>query len=186
MSWSQKRIVIDSLVAALKNNSGREIEAAIRDIESAEIWQSSIMAIVQSGKPHPEISTRFHSLWTTMGHRIRERVSDDDLLCDALRILLPVYGGPGLKLYRGESVDRWRTQAYGFAWTENIDIARMFARGLNAGYGQGGVLLSTDAPTEAIIAGPSKHSIYLGEHEHVVDWRKLREIKSLERFPRTK
>ncbi len=144
------------------------------------------MAMIQIGKPHPEISTGFHTLWTEMGHRIREQVLDDNLLCDALRIMLPVYIGPGLKLYRGESVDRWKKQYYGFAWTEEIDIARMFARGLKGDYGPGGVLLSTDAPTEAIIAGPSKHSIYLGEHEYVVDWRQLREITPLERFPRIK
>ncbi len=142
--------------------------------------------MIQIGKPHPEISIGFHTLWTERGHRIREQVLDDDLLRDALRILLPVYVGTDLTLYRGENIDRWRTQAYGFAWTEEIDIARMFARGLNAWDGQGGVLLSTDAPTEAIIAGPSKHSIYLGEHEYVVDWRQLREITSLERFPRIK
>ena len=162
------------------------IEAAVVEkVEAAGIWRSSLMAMIKIGKPHPEISTEFHSLWTVMGHRIREQVLDDDLLRDALRILLPVYAGPGLELYRGESVDRWRTQAYGFAWTDKIDIARMFAGGLNAGYGQGGVLLSTDAPTEAIMAGPNKHSISLGENEYVVDWRQLREITPLECFPQT-
>ena len=138
--------------------------------------------MIQIGKPYPEISTGFHTLWTERGHRIREQAKDDDLLRDALRILLPVYVGPGLKLYRGESVDRWKTQTYGFAWTEKIDIARMLARGLNAVAGQGGVLLSADAPTEAIIAEHNEHTIYLGEYEYVVDWRQLREITPLERF----
>jgi hypothetical protein len=177
---------IRCLCTAFEGNNWPAVNAAIEKIETDGIWRSSIMAIIQIGKPQPEISTGFHTLWTEMGHRIREQVLDDDLLRDALRILLPVYVGPGLKLYRGENADRWRTQAYGFAWTEEIDTARMFARGLNAGYGQGGVLLSADAPTEAIIAGPSKHSIYLGEHEYVVDWRQLRDITPLERFPRTK
>ncbi len=114
---------------------------------------------------------------------MREQVLDDDLLRDALRILLPAYFGPRLKLYRGESVDRWKTQTYGFAWTDKIDIALMFARGLNAMPGQGGVLLTADAPTEAIIAGHNEHTIHLGEFEYVVDWRQLREITPLKRFP---
>ena len=163
------------------------IEAAgVEKVDAAGIWRSAITAMIEMGKPHPEISTRFHTLWNVMGHRIREQVLDDDLLRDALRILLPVYVGPGLKLYRGESVDRWRTQAYGFAWTDKIDIARMFARGLNAMAGQGGVLLSADAPTEAIIAGLNEYTIRMGEYGYVVDWRQLRKITPLERFPPSK
>ena len=142
--------------------------------------------MIQIGKPHPEISIGFHTLWTERGHRIREQAKDDDLLRNVLRNLLPVYVGPGLKLYRGESVERWKTQSYGFAWTDKIDIALMFARGLNAMPGQGGVLLTADAPTEAIIAGNNEHTIVLGEFEYVVDWRKLREIAPLEYFPGTK
>ena len=162
------------------------MESALNKVETASFWGTAITAMIQIDKPHPEISTGFHTLWTERGHRVREQAKDDDLLRDALRILLPVYVGPGLKLYRGESVDRWKTQTYGFAWTEKIDIARMFARGLNAVAGQGGVLLSADAPTEAIIAGHNEHTIYLGEYEYVVDWRQLREITPLERFPPSK
>lgn len=175
---------IRCLCTALESNNWPAVEAAIEKVEAAGIWRSSIMAIVKIGKPHPKISTGFHTLWTVKGHLIREQVLDDDLLRDALHILLPVYVGPDLTLYRGENVDRWKTQAYGFTWTKEINVARMFARGLNAAHGQGGVLLSTDAPIEAIIAGPSQHSIYLGEHEYVVDWCKLREITPLECFPR--
>ena len=177
---------IHCLCTALENNNWpaarAALDAALDKIEAAGFWRSAITAMIQIGKPHPEISAGFHTLWTARGDRIREQAKDDDLLRDALRILLPVYVGPGLKLYRGESVDRWKTQTYGFAWTEKIDIARMFARGLNAVAGQGGVLLSADAPTEAIIAGHNEHTIYLGENEYVVDWRQLREITPLERF----
>ena len=176
--WPAVRAAITAAVVAKVDAAG-----VVEKVDAAGIWRSAITAMIEIGKPHPEISTRFHTLWNKMGHRIREQVLDDDLLRDALRILLPVYVGPGLKLYRGESVDRWKSETYGFAWTDKIDIARMFARGLNAMAGQGGVLLSADAPTEAIIAGPSKHSIYLGEYEYVVDWRQLREITSLECFP---
>ena len=174
--------------AAIKAAVVPKVDAAgvVEKVDAAGIWRSAITAMIKIGKLHPEISTDFHDLWTESGHRIREQVLDDDLLRDALRILLPVYVGPGLKLYRGESVDRWKTETYGFAWTDKIDIARMFARGLNAMADQGGVLLSADAPTEAIIAGHSDHTIYLQEYEYVIDWRQLRDITPLERFPPSK
>ena len=171
--------------AAIKAAVVQKVDAAgvVEKVDAAGIWRSAITAMLEIGKPHPEISTRFHTLWYEMGHRIREQVLDDDLLRDAVRIVLPAYVGPGLKLYRGESVDRWKTEAYGFAWTDKIDFARIIARGLNAMPGQGGVLLSAEAPTEAIIAGLNEYTIRMGEYEYVVDWRQLREITPLECFP---
>ncbi len=181
---------IRCLCTALERNdwpaARTTLEAALDKVEAASFWRATITAMTQLGKPHAKISTGFHTLWTVRGHRMREQVFDDDLLRDALRILLPVYVGPSLKLYRGESVERWKSQNYGFSWTDKIDIATMFARGLNAMAGQGGVLLSADAPTEAIIAGHNDHTINLGEYEYVVDWRQLREITPLKRFPPSK
>ncbi len=181
---------IRCLCTALESNNWpaarAALEAALNKVETASFWRATITAMIQIGKPHPEISTGFHTLWTERGGSIREQAKNDDLLRDALRILLPAYVGPGLKLYRGESVDRWKARTYGFAWTDKIDIARMFARGLNAMAGQGGVLLSADAPTEAIIAGHNEHTIHLGEYEYVVDWRQVRGITPLERFPPSK
>ncbi len=181
---------IRRLCTALESNNWpaarAALEAALNKVETASFWRTAITTIIQIGKPHPEISTGFHTLWTERGGSIREQAKNDDLLRDALRILLPAYVGPGLKLYRGENIDRWRAQAYGFAWTDKIDIARMFARGLNAMAGQGGVLLSADAPTEAIIAGLNEYTIRMGEYGYVVDWRQLRKITPLERFPPSK
>lgn len=69
-------------------------------------------------------------MWTERGHRIRTQVADDHALLDALRVLLPAYNGEGLTLYQGESIDRWRRQDYGSAWTRDAATTRMFAEGL--------------------------------------------------------
>jgi hypothetical protein len=177
--------LIDQLVASLSGNDPILVDTAINNIESTGMWRPAIMALTQISPPTPAISERFHNKWTERGHRIREKVGDDRMLLNALRILLPRYDGPVVSLYRGENTDRWTQGSLGFAWTLREDIARMFARGLNAGYGKGGILLSTDAPTEAIIAGPSRHSVYLDEHEYVVDPRCLRDIVPIEQFPRS-
>jgi hypothetical protein len=59
----------------------------------------------------------------------------------------------------------------------------MFAAGLNAINPGAGIVLSTFATEEAIIASPSDHSIYLAEYEYTVDCRKLEKIYEIDRFP---
>jgi hypothetical protein len=161
-------------------NSVGHLIAAIRDKNWPVVRRAIKMAATGNLSDIP--SAKFHTVWIETGHRIREQVLNDRLLLDALRNLLPKYAGSGLELYRGENIDRWKGRACGFAWTTEEKIARMFASGLNA-VDSGGVLLSTIAPAEAIIAGPNEHSVYLGENEYVVDWKLLGEIAELEYFP---
>lgn len=127
--------------------------------------------------------SEFATQWFVKGHHIRHHISDDYLLLDALYVLLPPYDGPGVALYRGESFSRWAERAYGSAWSSKEDVARMFAKCLNAMPPGGGVLLFTDAPADAIITGPSEHSVWLQEYEYVVDRRKLRQVAKLACFP---
>ncbi len=157
---------------------------AMEIIERDGLWRQAFLGIRRMPRGCcPRVAEGFHSDWTVRGHRIRQLVADDALLIDALHVLLPSYSGPGLMLYRGESTQRWRQRRIGSAWTSRIDIARMFGSGLNAINPGGGVLLVTEAPAEAIIVGPSDHSIYLDEHEYVVDRRLLNKISLLTRFP---
>jgi len=175
---------IDLLVMSLSGEDWSQVYTALNNIERLGIWPSAVLAMARVSRPTQEISECFHnSIWTVRGHRIREMVNNDNVLLDVLRILLPKYDGPSMVLYRGENIDRSEQGALGFAWTTRKDIALMFARGLNA-EGKGGILLSVNAPTKAIIASPGRHSIFLDEHEYVVDPRHLQDIASIELFPR--
>lgn len=49
--------------------------------------------------------------------------------------------------------------------------------------GKGGVIIKTTAPMDAIIAVSSSHSIWMGEHEYTVDWRRLSTITHIRYFP---
>jgi hypothetical protein len=174
----------NQLVAAFGGDDWLAVLAAIAKVEATGDWPLALTRILRVAKPSPAISAAFHTHWIERGHRIRELVADDEIMLDALKILLPAYDGPGRVLYRGENAERWRSGLVGFAWTTQERVAQMFARGLNALHGDGGLLLCTDAPASAIIAGPNDHSIYLDEHEYVVDRRVAREIKVLQRYPR--
>jgi hypothetical protein len=125
----------------------------------------------------------FGSCWTQHGRRIRELVGGDRLLSDLLRLRLPPYAGGPLILYRGENLERWRAGALGLAWTPDIEVARMFASGLNA-VAPGGILLRCTFEPTSIISGPNAHSGRLGEHQFTVDPFSATDVQVLEEFPR--
>ena len=133
-------------------------------------------------KPSPGQKDQFAIYWVEAGHRIREQISDDRVLVNLLRRLLPPYQGGNLKLYRGENLDRLTSNHIGFAWTSELCTAEMFARGLNA-IKSGGVLLEGYFKSKAIISGPDAHSVYLGEKQFTIDPFISGEIVTLTKFP---
>ncbi len=123
-----------------------------------------------------------HTFWTECGHRIRKKLNHDNALEIILKKVLPAYSGHEITLYRGENKERYEKKYMGFCWTSNREIAEMFARGLNS-FKSGGVLLQYQFNPSQIIAGPSQHSIYLGENEFTVspssiDFKSLVLLKS--------
>ncbi|RQZ74582.1 hypothetical protein DF052_08930 [Burkholderia glumae] len=139
--------------------------------------------MAESAPESKDMATQFHTQWHTSHHYIRELLADDDLIADALWTWLPRYDGPPKTLYRGENLNRFESGNIGTAWTDAYATAKMFASGLN-NVGHGGVVLKIEAPVDAIISGPSKHSIWLGEREFSIDRRKLDKtiIVQAERF----
>ncbi len=113
---------------------------------------------------------------------MREQIADDRLLVRLLRHLLPPFSGEALTLYRGENSTRWESGSVGLAWTDKIDVARMFGRGLNAA-NTGGVLLRGIFGPTAIIGGTDAHSGYLDEAQFTVDPFSGADIVVLETFP---
>lgn len=176
---------VKEFIDALSGDDWCVVADAMKGIEDARQWPEAIAAVARSGLvPRSTITDAFYTYWTTRGFRIRAHVADDVLMLDALWLLLPRYHGAALPLYRGENLDRWRRRQIGFGWTANRPVAVMFASGLAASEGMGGILIGTDARADAIIAGPGRHSQYLGEDEYIVDPRRLGSIMPLEQFPR--
>jgi len=79
-------------------------------------------------------------------------VGDDRALATALRLLLPPYTGPVMRLYRGTKYHEWRFRRYGFSWSANLEEADFFAQGPRQALEGGTVVMETEAPAEAIIA----------------------------------
>lgn len=106
-------------------------------------WKLTIQEMSE-GAPSDDLAERFLTQWVTHGANIRNQVGDDVRLACFLRNWLPRYTGPSMQLFRGESLDRFRSGRIGFCWTPNREVAEMFARGVNASRPSGSVLLQAE------------------------------------------
>jgi hypothetical protein len=165
--------------------SGKEfgplLSSSDRPKHQAE-WRRLIGDLIRLPPSSEQLAERFHTQWHACHHCLRELVYEDDLLIDMLWVWLPRYRGPDLVLYRGENIDRFKAGSIGTAWSDKQETAEMFARGLNA-IGKGGMVLRAHVPSSAIIAGPSKHSLYLCESEFTIDVRNMAGVETVIRFP---
>jgi hypothetical protein len=178
-TWKTGNACIDHILN--KGHFNRLLEdAALPQIRTR--WRTELRAAINTPPSTDELSTAFHTQWHVCHHRLRNLVEDDALLLDVAWIWLPRYVGPGLELYRGENIDRFKAGRLGSAWSDRRETAETFASGLNA-IGMGGVILRSSVPHEAVIAGPSAHSFYLDESEFTVDTRKIGAITVIARFP---
>lgn len=170
------------LLAAIGGGPCASLKAALEEIENASAWRTFFQEASRATLPTALIA-EFHTAWSVRGFRMREAVADDKLLAAALRNLLPPYVGPKLTLFRGEQFARFATEQHGFNWTPVRSVAERFAAGLCSLYQGGGVLLQATVPAAAIIAAPGPHSVYLDEHEYVVDPAQLVGVVEIQRYP---
>lgn len=154
----------------------------VDQINNDNSWRKSAIQLLDLKNIDEAAKSRFHTIWIEKGHRIREQISNDLLLVSILIKLLPRYTGKRKALFRGENRERLDSNRIGFCWTESIDTARIFARGLNA-INSGGILLSYTAEPECIIAGIADHSKYLGENEYTLNPFKIHNLIILEEYP---
>jgi hypothetical protein len=120
------------------------------------------------------------------------KVGDNRVLVDALRVLLPPYTGPEVRLYRGASAREAKARKlFGPAWSADIKTAESFALQYQSWPG-GSVLLKTLAPPDAILCSPHLVETYFmdndgdrlyDEHEYIVDGRRLRSVTVRRRYP---
>ena len=149
---------------------------------SAGLWRMAMRAVAKAPCPSRALRRRLLDMYVAWGDNLRQEVSDDLLLCDALRMMLLPYAGPARVLYRGEIGENQRRRTYSLSWSQDIDVARHFAQGITRTCIGGSVLLKTTAPPSAIICAPSNAADRYGEREFLVDRRRLHKVEVVERF----
>jgi hypothetical protein len=179
---SEIRRVASDFVAAVANN---DREALAQTIEALE-WNGGLSAafrkVASLEVVHADLRAAFLAYWLECGDSIRSLVSDDKILLSALRVLLPPYAGPPVRLYRGDSAWNRSKRSYGMSWTDDLDIADQFARGMYRTFTGGSVVLQADAAPEAIICAVRAQDDRYQEREHLVDRRILKNVKVLTRY----
>jgi len=114
-------------------------------------WTPALRIIARSvSKVTPEIQAAFQQIWIET-KMLNMRCDDHRALCQALRILMPKYNGPELRLYRGAAALERRRRQYGISWTSSLSAAEEFAEGYRK-RPEGSVVLETIAMPAAIIS----------------------------------
>jgi hypothetical protein len=111
-------------------------------------------------------------------------LSNNPVLCSALRVLLPPYQGPAVQLFRGASARERARQCYRVSWTSDREVAEHFAQ-LYRVDESGSVLLETFASPEAILCDVTAAGGSYGEAEFLVDRRHLGRVHVISRYPST-
>jgi hypothetical protein len=155
----------------------------VNDVEG-ETWRVAFEHVDRLSELMALDKVAIHTLWTVNAGHLRRKIRDDPLILRVLKKTMPGYQGLGLTLYRGECQFLYAQNKIGFCWSPRIEVARCFARGLNA-IESGGILLRAHAPAEAILAGPNIHSAQqMGEFEYTCDPERLQDIEVLQCFPK--
>jgi hypothetical protein len=168
---------------ALVTGNVELLSSAIQQIEAKGLWRRAMLVAARLGTVPDVIRRSFLQAWLSSGDHIRQETSDDHALADGLRVLLPSYCGPGLTLYRGDSLYNRRRRTYGLSWTAERDCGAAFAQGIWQTFDGGSVLLCTEAPAASVICVPHLLGDNYGEAEYLVDRRRLGRVWLLRRYP---
>lgn len=128
----------------------------------------------------PEIQSAFLVVWIKY-KMLPLKVGDHRALCTALRLLLPPYRGPAVRLYRGASAGERRRRIYGVSWTIDKEVADRFAQDYRT-WDDGSVLLETIAPPQAVLCSVDEAGGYYEESEYILDRRHLSGVKVVARY----
>jgi len=180
---AKTREAIKSFISAVTANEQERLYDALGKLEILGGLTRAFRRVALLTQVAPELQVAFLKLWMEAGDSIRSNVTDDIVLLNALRVLLPRYNGPSMRLYRGDSALNRRRRTYGVSWSSEAAVADHFAKGLWRTSRGGSVVLRAEATQEAIIsafhsAGPDRFA----EAEFLVDRRLLKKVSVIRRY----
>ena len=170
-----------SLVDAVRSDSVTAFMKAIASIDECYVWREAMLKVARGPGVSPRLRDAMLQVWIEYGDHIRQETGDDLLLASALRNLMPSYEGPAITLYRGEGWQNRCRRTYGLSWTPRRDVAEGFAEARRGMYEAGTCVIATEAQPEAIVSAPGHHDDRFDESEFLVDRRRLKGVRVIER-----
>ena len=181
---AREREGIASFVRAVADDDARAMGKALVEVGNSCVWGRARALVRRGVGGSVQVRRAFLDIHARSGDHIRQEVDDDLLLADAYRFLLPLYQGPGMTLFRGDTFFNRRRRTYGLCWSDDIEVARSHAEEGHSRVAEGGsVLLTVEAGAEAIICAPALHEhCFEEEREFIVDCRRLRGVRVIARY----
>ena len=173
---------VRNAISAVQADDRSAFGNALPDLDATMTWGRFFRAMRRQAPAGRAIQEAFLDLWVRDGDGLRSEVSNDLILVDGLRKLLPPYEGPTVTLFRGESAWNRRRRTYGLSWTTDLVIAEAFATDRASRYEGGAVLLQAEAAPAAVICVPTHFGIENAEAEYLIDRRLLSCVNVLGRF----
>jgi hypothetical protein len=183
---NRERNMVADFVNGVRDGDKHLMYVGIADLvkyADSALWCRALRQVAQLGPIQEASRLAFMEQWVECGDTLRAAVSNDLVLADALRHLLPPYCGPALRLYRGENFHNRRRRSYGFSWTSDEEVADGHAQSFHQTCEGGSVVLSAMVPAEAVICAPHLLQNRYAEDEYVVDRRLLSDVKVIRRYP---
>ncbi|ACK86127.1 hypothetical protein [Methylorubrum extorquens] len=174
--------VLKRLVAGATTGDADAFMGAAAKLTWSGGWADALRALVPLGTVPDTIRTAFERVWE---HSVSQEfglrrtlacdlLGQDQLLADGLRLLLPQPVRAPLTLYRLQSLKDYRAGQIGAWWDGDRSSALWLWLNTSAACDDGKiVLLQTEAPAEAIVAGePDELGV-------VVDPRRLGSVRAV-------
>lgn len=178
----RERAAVAALLSAIREEDVSALAEALSEIDTSYAWKQAFRACARLQGAPRGIREALLTFWLDFGDTLRSHVADDLTLIRALHVLLPIYNGGPVTLFRGESVGNRARRTYGMSWSSDRHVAAGFARNSADKYAGGTVVLEVLAPPEAIISAPGLLLPATSVDEYVVDRRRLPKVSVLERF----
>ena len=176
---------VADVVRAVATDDLELLCSAFERLHQHLLWPDAMRALRQAGaQASPRMQREFLEIYSEHGIGVHQLLSDADAV-GALRLLVPPYKGPSMRLYRGDAAWTYRNRKYGLNWTPDRDVAASHAYTWQLHPG-GGILLQADAPSRAIISAPflleDAPALAKSEAQYIVDRRRLRNVRVIQKF----
>ncbi len=160
-----------------------EFESALKrhDVrEAIETVMETLSFTAHTGfEPSDVFKNAFLAFWKEHGDAVR--LSHPHLLSE-LHKLLPAYRGGQMRLYRGDTFRNYKRRVHGVSWSASREEATDFAIEHATWFKDGGVLLETVAPADAIVCALCEFDDEFNEAEYVVNPLRLQDVRMVRRF----
>lgn len=158
---------------AAKSSNGLALIEALSQCEMRGTLAVTFRQMARLVAVDPSIQRRVASWWQENGYRTDCTKNSDPKIIQGIRVLLPPYVGPEVRVFRGQEFPQLRMRNIGLWWTNRISVAEAYANDPCRNSGRASVILeATVQPSDIIFsASTTRYSNQYDVTEYMIDSR---------------